>query len=91
MLEIPSHLLILTGPTLNLPVWPVLTVSRVIIYLYLNTHEAYTGKEITTQEKTRLYTEALKSLKITKEYKKTKLDQAEALEVTGERHRALNI
>lgn len=39
------------GPSLNPPACPVLAVSRIIIYLYLNTHKAYTGKGTTTQEK----------------------------------------
>ncbi len=40
-----------TDPSLNLPACPDLVVSRIILYLYLNTHKAYTGKGTTTQEK----------------------------------------
>lgn len=43
-----------TGPSLNLPACPDLVVSRIILYLYLNTHKAYTGKGTTTKEKTKV-------------------------------------
>lgn len=36
--------------SLNPPACPVLAVSRIIIYLYLNTHKANTGKGTTTRE-----------------------------------------
>lgn len=78
------------GPPLNPPACPVPAVSRIIIYLYLNTHKAYTGKGSTTQEKTREYTEQgeMESSEIKKKknigkgkHDKSKLHYTEALEV----------
>lgn len=83
-----------TGPSLNPPACPVLAVSRIIIYLYLNTHKAYTGEGTTTQEK-QGYTQSRERSKAVKEQRKkkrrknkSKLHHTEALEVimVKERH-----
>lgn len=60
-----------TGPSLNPPACPVLAVSRIIIYLYLNTHKAYTGEGTTTQEK-QGYTQSRERSKAVKEQRKKK-------------------
>lgn len=62
-----------TGPSLNPPACAVLAVSRIIIYLYLNTHKAYTGKGNHHTGKTRLYTEQEEMEKMKKNKKQIKV------------------